>query len=64
MTQVARRFTCWRKSTRSGAQGDCVEVGTAPGFVGVRDSKDRGGSVLTFSRSQWAEFVTLLREQS
>nr|WP_263250878.1 DUF397 domain-containing protein [Saccharopolyspora rosea] len=34
MTQVARRFTCWRKSTRSGAQGDCVEVGTAPGFVG------------------------------
>ncbi|MFD0919032.1 DUF397 domain-containing protein [Saccharopolyspora rosea] len=30
----------------------------------VRDSKDRGGSVLTFSRSQWAEFVTLLREQS
>ncbi|MFG1949710.1 DUF397 domain-containing protein [Micromonospora sp. NPDC048830] len=31
----------WRKSTRSGTQGDCVGVAdNLPGVVGVRDSKD------------------------
>ncbi|MGV9763494.1 DUF397 domain-containing protein [Micromonospora tulbaghiae] len=49
----------WRKSTRSsGNQGDCVEVAdNVPGVVGVRDSKDRQGPVLTFMPSSWAAFV-------
>ena len=50
----------WRKSTRSsGNQGDCVEVAdNLPGVVGVRDSKDPTGPVLTFSRDTWRAFIT------
>ena len=32
----------WRKSTRSGAAGHCVEVANVPSAVLVRDSKDAG----------------------
>jgi hypothetical protein len=47
----------WRKSTRSGGQGNCVEVATTPASVGMRDSKDRSGPVLVFTGSQWQAFV-------
>jgi hypothetical protein len=47
----------WRKSTRSGGQGNCVEVATTPAAVGMRDSKDRSGPVLVFTGSQWQAFV-------
>lgn len=49
----------WRKSTRSGNGGsDCVEVATnLSGVVGVRDSKDRSGPVLTFGAEAWRAFL-------
>ncbi|MDG4797132.1 DUF397 domain-containing protein [Micromonospora sp. WMMD1082] len=47
----------WRKSTRSGSSGNCVEVATPPQVVMVRDSKDRQGPVLSFTADQWAGFV-------
>jgi hypothetical protein len=47
----------WRKSTRSGGQGNCVEVATTPTAIGVRDSKDPSGPVLVFTTSQWQAFV-------
>ncbi|MCT2276411.1 DUF397 domain-containing protein [Micromonospora chalcea] len=48
----------WRKSTRSGTQGDCVEVAdNLAGVVGVRDSKDPAGPVLTFTPDAWRAFV-------
>jgi len=48
----------WRKSTKSGAQGNCVEVaGNLPGLVAVRDSKDREGAALTFAPAQWEAFL-------
>ncbi|MDA3625055.1 DUF397 domain-containing protein [Saccharopolyspora sp. WRP15-2] len=53
----------WLKSSYSGAQGDCVEVALEPEVVGVRDSKDRGGAVLTFPRAQWVAFISGLRDQ-
>lgn len=51
-------FTGWRTSTYSqSAQGQCVEVGTAPGRVGVRDTKSREQGHLTVSRTAWRTFV-------
>lgn len=66
-----RRDGVWRKSSRSGGEGDCVEVaafaapagarssavGVRDGVVGVRDSKDRPGPALSFGSAAWARFV-------
>ncbi|PZG23593.1 DUF397 domain-containing protein [Micromonospora craterilacus] len=49
----------WRKSTRSGSGGgNCVEVAdNLPGVVGVRDSKDQAGPMLTFEPAAWRAFI-------
>jgi hypothetical protein len=43
----------WRKSTRSGNSGNCVETAFAEDAVYVRDSKDPHGPVLRFTRDEW-----------
>ncbi|WJK33936.1 DUF397 domain-containing protein [Solwaraspora sp. WMMA2065] len=51
----------WRKSTRSNAQGMCVEVATnVPATVLVRDSKDPAGPALAFSPAGWTSFLSTL----
>ncbi|PZG07157.1 DUF397 domain-containing protein [Micromonospora craterilacus] len=54
----------WRKSTRSsGNQGNCVEVAdNLATVVGVRDSKDRQGPVLTFTPETWRAFVAFAKQ--
>ncbi|BCJ61072.1 DUF397 domain-containing protein [Micromonospora endophytica] len=37
-----------------------MECAILPDLVAVRDSKDRPGPVLTFSRRQWSAFITTL----
>lgn len=47
----------WRKAAASGTNG-CVEVAPLPdGGVAVRDSKDKTGPVLSFTRHEWASFL-------
>ncbi|WP_103530563.1 DUF397 domain-containing protein [Streptomyces sp. SM11] len=47
----------WVTSSYSGNNGNCVEVAALPGGRAVRDSKDQGGPVLTFSASEFAAFL-------
>ncbi|MBA2324587.1 MAG: DUF397 domain-containing protein [Pseudonocardiales bacterium] len=48
----------WRKSSHSQGQTNCVEVATAAGWVGVRDSKLGADSpILTFTQPEWAAFI-------
>jgi hypothetical protein len=55
--QVDLSLAMWRKSTRSGGNGACVEVAFVGGVVAVRDSKDRGGPVHVFPPREWDAFV-------
>ncbi|MFG2582030.1 DUF397 domain-containing protein [Streptomyces malaysiensis] len=49
----------WFKSSYSGGEGgECVEVAAAPTAIHVRDSKERSGPQLAFTRAAWAGFVT------
>jgi Domain of unknown function (DUF397) len=51
----------WRRSTHSDANGgDCVEVASVD-VVMVRDTKDRGGTVLTLPAEQWQRFTMSLK---
>jgi hypothetical protein len=55
----------WRKSSWSAFNGDCVEVaGLGGGLVGVRDSKDRTGSVLIISSEAWQLFLDNIKTHS
>jgi len=48
----------WRKSSYSGNNGgNCVEAGSVPGRVLVRDTQDRAGAVLEFSADAWRVFA-------
>lgn len=53
----------FRKSSYSVHFADaCVETGTGPGVVGVRDTKNQGlGPVLEFSPGAWNSFLAGLK---
>ncbi|MFD6751904.1 DUF397 domain-containing protein [Micromonospora gifhornensis] len=51
----------WRTSSRSGSNGECVEVAGFADAVGVRDSKDRQGAELGFRPESWTRFVAAAR---
>jgi len=51
----------WYKSSYSSDDGNCVEVADLAGTVGVRDSKDPAGAVLSFTPAQWSAFTRCVR---
>ncbi|MBC3192797.1 DUF397 domain-containing protein [Pseudonocardia sp. C8] len=51
----------WRKSVRSGYQGNCVELAVAGEGVRVRNSRDPQGTVLSFSSTGMASFLTSIK---
>jgi Domain of unknown function (DUF397) len=61
-TMTARELTglVWRKSSFSGGNGGCVEVGWRDTATAVRDSKDALGLVLDFPVPEWRAFVASL----
>ena len=55
----------WRKSSYSGGNGgNCIEVGArvAAGRVLVRDTQDRKGPVLAFTRPAWRHFAERVKK--
>lgn len=51
----------WRKSTRSNGEGNCIEVARVGEKFAARDSWDRSGPVLFFSREAWCGFIAAVR---
>ncbi|WP_431726946.1 DUF397 domain-containing protein [Verrucosispora sp. TAA-831] len=51
----------WRKSTRSGDNGNCVELRDRDGRVEMRDSKDPTGPTLGFEYDVFASFMDGLK---
>jgi hypothetical protein len=52
----------WRKSSYSGANGgECVEVGTTPNAVLVRDTTNRGGDALSLPVDAWQAFLASMK---
>ena len=52
----------WRKSRASAGGGECVEVASWNSEVQVRDSGDRSGPFLAFTRIQWRGFVRRIKK--
>ena len=51
----------WRKSSRSGAGNDCVELAIIGGGAAVRDSKNAAAGQLAIDGAGWQAFLTAVK---
>jgi hypothetical protein len=58
--------TNWHKASFSqGGENGCVEVGSVPGLVGVRDTKLGAASpILVFAPEEWEAFLVGVRNNA
>jgi len=54
----------WIKSSHSGSQANCVEVGVSTDgeHVLVRNTRDRSGGMLDFTSAEWDAFLAGARD--
>ncbi len=53
----------WRKSIRSGAQGNCVEIASLDsGEIAVRNSRDPHGPALIYTGAEMAAFLAGVKD--
>jgi hypothetical protein len=54
----------WRKSSHSNGAANCVEVALlTDGSVAVRHSRRPDGTMIVYSRSEWAAFVAGVKDE-
>lgn len=52
----------WKKSTKSQGNSNCVELAEiGKNVVAIRDSKNKNGPALTFSRTDTADFISYIK---
>jgi hypothetical protein len=52
----------WRKATYSNGEGSCIEAGSMPGLVLVRDTTQHGcGPVLRVTPADWNQFMASIK---
>jgi hypothetical protein len=56
--RVTAVITNWKRSKRSGAKGNCVEIGTSLGGTGIRDSKAPEAGEVRVSHVALAHFIS------
>ena len=61
MTKNPLAAAAWCTSSRSATQGQCVEIAHTPTVTGIRDSKNPGGARLTLTPTQWASFLSQVK---
>jgi hypothetical protein len=57
MGEAGTAGVSWRKSSYSGGDNNCVEVGVTGESIAVRDTKNRQASAVRFRASQWQSFT-------
>ena len=61
VTEVDLSMLMWRKSSAC-FESNCVEVAAVKGLVMVRDTRDSGSIILTFSSRGWAIFLRRMQD--